>query len=117
MGSDSGREHPGHAPAADSLHCLAAAFRRRVDGRGVERLSGADARNPEFKWRRCMATDPDNPLFRFTRDDTAAQNILRVDVQQAGPVAPPSILGNFFENLTFAVVGGISAELLSNPTF
>jgi alpha-N-arabinofuranosidase len=32
-------------------------------------------------------------------------------------VAPPSILGNFFENLTFAVVGGISAELLSNPTF
>jgi hypothetical protein len=37
-----------------------------------------------------MAADPDNPLFRFTRDDTAAQNILRVDVQQAGPVAPPS---------------------------
>src|SRR3954469_5613914 len=64
-----------------------------------------------------MATDPDNPLLRFVRDDSAPRNLLRVDLQQQGSTAPGSILGNFFENLTFAVVGGISAQLLSNPTF
>ncbi|HYN90180.1 MAG TPA: hypothetical protein VER55_16715, partial [Ardenticatenaceae bacterium] len=64
-----------------------------------------------------MTSDPDHPLLRFVRDDAAEHTFLRVNLAQSGPAVPETLLGNFLEHLTFAMVGGLSAQLLSNPTF
>lgn len=62
------------------------------------------------------AADP-HPLFRFHRRDEWDHNVLTVDPGRVGPDVPETILGNFLEHLSFAIAGGVSAELLSNPTF
>jgi alpha-N-arabinofuranosidase len=60
--------------------------------------------------------DP-HPLLRFRREDGADRATVEVDPDQTGPIVGPYFLGNFFEHLSFATLGGVSAELLSNPTF
>jgi alpha-N-arabinofuranosidase len=57
------------------------------------------------------------PLLRYNRRDGANQNSLTLDTSQLGAQVPRSILGNFFEHLSCSTLGGVSAELLSNPTF
>lgn len=55
-------------------------------------------------------------LLRFRRDDAAARYIVEVDPETAGPTVPATILCGFLEHLSFSIVGGVSAELLVNPT-
>jgi len=57
-----------------------------------------------------------HPLLRFRRDDAAARCIVEVDPGTAGPTVPATILCGFLEHLSFSIVGGVSAELLVNPT-
>ncbi len=61
--------------------------------------------------------DQDHPLLQFTRDDTRTNSLLQVDLAQPGHPVTEYLLGNFLENLTFSIVGGISAQMLVNPTF
>ena len=58
-----------------------------------------------------------HPLLRFNRRDGAPRTELTIDTGQPGAQVPRSILGNFFEHLSCSTLGGVSAELLSNPTF
>jgi alpha-L-arabinofuranosidase len=58
-----------------------------------------------------------HPLLRFNRRDGAPRTELTIDIGQPGAQVPRSILGNFFEHLSCSTLGGVSAELLSNPTF
>jgi alpha-N-arabinofuranosidase len=57
-----------------------------------------------------------HPLLRFRRDDSAARCIVEVDPETAGPTVPATILCGFLEHLSFSIAGGVSAELLVNPT-
>jgi alpha-N-arabinofuranosidase len=56
-------------------------------------------------------------LLRFNRRDGAQRTLLTIDTATSGPRVPRSILGNFFEHLSCSTLGGVSAEVLSNPTF
>ncbi|HZG67294.1 MAG TPA: ABC transporter permease subunit, partial [Herpetosiphonaceae bacterium] len=60
--------------------------------------------------------DKDNPLLQYTRDDTRTTSILQVDLEQTGHPGTTYLLGQFLENLAFSIVGGISAQILNNPT-
>src|SRR5437764_14175323 len=57
------------------------------------------------------------PLLQFNRRDDAQHTALTIDTTREGPKVPRSVLGNFFEHLSCSTLGGVSAELLSNPTF
>ena len=61
--------------------------------------------------------DPDHPLLHFTRDDACTTSTLHVDLDHSGPPVTPYLLGQFLENLAFSIIGGLSAQLLNNPTF
>lgn len=61
--------------------------------------------------------DNDHPLLHYTRDDSRATSSLRVDLERTGHPGTTYLLGQFLENLAFSIVGGISAQILNNPTF
>jgi alpha-N-arabinofuranosidase len=56
-----------------------------------------------------------HPLFAYTRtQERVSRAVIGDDI--TGSVLPPAVLGNFFEHMSYATLGGASAELLLNPT-
>ena len=56
-------------------------------------------------------------LLDFRRIPGANQATVTVDLSVSGDPVQPRLFGNFLEHLGFAIDGGLSAQLLSNPTF
>ncbi|TDE03399.1 alpha-L-arabinofuranosidase C-terminal domain-containing protein [Jiangella asiatica] len=52
--------------------------------------------------------------YRRTR---AGESVLTLDADTTGPPVPAEVLGNFFEHMSYATLGGVCAELLLNPAF
>jgi alpha-N-arabinofuranosidase len=62
-----------------------------------------------------ITTSDVHRLLRFQPTESPVSTII-IDDHEGGTPVPEAILGNFFEHMSYATIGGASAEMLLNPT-
>ncbi|MEN2984202.1 MAG: alpha-L-arabinofuranosidase C-terminal domain-containing protein [Dictyoglomaceae bacterium] len=56
-------------------------------------------------------------IFLFITSQAESQHILIIDTSELGPTIPRTLYGIFFEDINYAVDGGLYAELIRNRSF